>query len=101
MIFSMPLVAVMIVLFPTKWPISLAIFLALTIIAIMLSIIKYAFYPSLTLATVVFVIGLFITSALAVSIYGIALIPIYFAVIYYQFSKNLSKLFKENEEASY
>lgn len=100
-IFILPMVAVMIILFPSKWYISLIMLVAIMVITVMLSVTKYAFYPSLTLALVIFVIGLLAVGALAVSLYGIALIPIYFAVLYYQYSKNVSKLLNENEETEY
>ena len=100
-IFALPMVAIMIMLFPSKWYISLIMLVAIMVITVMLSITKYAFYPSLTLALVIFVIGLLAVGALAASLYGIALIPIYFAILYYQYSKNISKLLNENEETEY
>lgn len=101
MIFALPMVTIMIMLFPSKWYISLILLVTIIVITVMLNVTKYAFYPSLTLAIVMFVIGVFAVGALAISLYGIALIPIYFAVLYYQYSKNISKLLNGNEETKY
>lgn len=100
-IFMLVPVLAILLFFPEKWLISLILFLTLILLSVKLIVTKYAFYPSVTLASTIFVMGAFVTGALIVSVYGAIFIPIVLVLLYRQYSKNVSQLITEYETTEY
>lgn len=88
-LYLFPLVAVLFFLFPAEWRITLLLFPVVLLINVQLLWTKYAFYPSSLLAAVIFFFGLLLQGTLSITLYGIIIVPIYTAGLYFLFLKNI------------
>lgn len=91
-LYLFPLVVGLSILFPDEWMVTLLIFPAILLLNIQLLWTKYAFYPSALLAGVIFFAGLAFQLALSITIYGIVIVPVYTAVLYFIFQKNIHSI---------
>lgn len=100
-IFTFPIAVLLLFLFPSEWKIIGLSFLCLQMLSVNLLWIKYIFYPSLLLGGLFFFVGMVIQAACVFSIYGIALIPFYYYLLYLFCRKRAEKYFIENERTDY
>ena len=95
--FGLPPTTMMFFLFPDKWWVGLLIIVSTILMNINTLWIKYAFYPSSALASVLFIASLFFLSGLAVTIYGLLFLPIYYAFLFQLCKKNIQKILISDE----
>lgn len=100
-IFALPPAVLLLLLFPSEWPVIALSFLCILLVGINLLWIKYIFYPSMILASLFFFVGLAIQAAFAISLYGLILIPLYYLGLYCFFKKRANHYFTENERIDY
>jgi len=99
LIFVLPSAIAMLVLFSEKWWAVLLAIASITALNVNVLWIKYAFYPSQMLSFVLFLLSLFFLGALATTIYGLLLVPIYYAFLFRLCKKNTRKLLMNYERA--
>ncbi|WP_122969566.1 hypothetical protein [Proteiniphilum sp. X52] len=100
-IFALPPAALMLPLFPSEWPAIALSFLSILLVSLNVLWIKYIFYPSMVLASLFFFVGIAVQAALAISQYGLALIPLYHLGLYHFFKRRTYHCFTENERTDY
>ncbi|MDO5665260.1 MAG: hypothetical protein Q4G63_08400 [Bacteroidia bacterium] len=100
-ILSLPIAALLLLLFPPQWWIILLSTASILLISLTLLWTKYIFYPSMLLVALLSVIGIFIQATLAVSVYGMVLIPFYYVGLFYFLTKRSRRYFTENERINY
>lgn len=100
-IFVLPLTVLLLLLFPLEWGVIIVSFLSILLISVNLLWVKYIFYPSIVLASLFFFVGIAVQSALAISQYGLALIPFYHLGIYHFLRKRTNHYFIENERINH
>lgn len=96
-LYLFPLVAALFFLFPAEWRITLLLFPVVLLINVQLLWTKYAFYPSSLPAAVIFFFGLLLQGTLSITLYGIIIVPVYTAGLYFLFLKNISTIISVNE----
>jgi hypothetical protein len=96
-IFMLPLAMVMIFLFPDNRWIILLVFASVILLNINALWIKYAFFPAQSLVLVLFPVSLVFFGTLATTIYGLVLLPIYYALLFRFYKKNIRKILMNDE----
>jgi hypothetical protein len=96
-IFILPLAVVMIFLFPDNRWITSLIFVSVILLNINALWLKYAFFPAQSLVLVLFPVSLVFFGALATTIYGLVLVPVYYALLFRFYKKNIRKILMNNE----
>ena len=100
-IFALPPAVLLLPLFPSEWPAIALSFLSILLVGVNVLWIKYSFYPSMVLASLFFFVGIVIQAILAISPYGLALIPFYHLGLYHFFKQRTHHCFTENERTDY
>jgi hypothetical protein len=98
-LFMLPLMIIMLFLFSEKWLITLLAGITVLLLNINMLWIKYAFYPSMQLAFVLFLTSLVLLGALASTLHGLILVPVYYAFVFHFYKKNIRKIIANNERA--
>ena len=84
-------------LFPNKWWIALLMVLSIILLNTNALWIKYAFFPSPTLALILFLVSIVFLGAIAATIYGLLLVPVYYALLFRVCKNNIQKILAHNE----
>jgi hypothetical protein len=91
-VFMLPPTMAMFFLFPDKLWVTLLIVFSVILLNINALWIKYAFYPSQILASVLFLVSLTFLGALATTIYGLVLVPLYYIFVFQLCKKNIRQI---------
>lgn len=96
-IYLFPLIVALLVFFPEKWMITLLAFPVVVLVNTQLLWTKYSFYPSYSVAAVVFFFGMLMQGALSTTLYGLVVVPLYTVGLFFFFKKNIHSLLSTNE----
>lgn len=99
-IFVFPLAVLQLILFPHQWITRLG-FVFLILLGLNMLWIKYIFYPSSLISALFLFVGMLFQAGCALSIYGTALIPVYYLLLYYFCKKRVEKILTFNEGITY